>query len=193
MSERTQSVKRQLFVSTGHLPGGDRVQRLVEDAWQAARSNDDGQVSQVYPALPRVPRDLFGVSLVSCSGLESAAGESAQSFTIMSVSKPFVFALLCDGPEVVRQRVGVNDTGRAFNSLASIDASPDGLTNPMVNSGAIATTSLTPGYSMAEKWDFLLDGFERFAGIPLKVNEDVFGSASETNHRNRALANALYG
>jgi hypothetical protein len=66
----------------------------------------------------------------------------------MSVSKPFVFALVCEqlGPDAVRDRVGVNGTGLPFNSLAAVERSDDGRTNPMVNSGAIATTSLAPGW-----------------------------------------------
>jgi Glutaminase len=40
----------------------------------------------------------------------------------MRVAKPFVFALVCQevGWEAVRQHIGVNATGRAFNSLAAI-------------------------------------------------------------------------
>ena len=65
----------------------------------------------------------------------------------MSVSKPFVFALLCEalGPVETRRRLGVNATGLPFNSLGAIELAADGRTNPMVNSGAIATTSLVPG------------------------------------------------
>ena len=65
----------------------------------------------------------------------------------MSVSKPFVFALVCEalGPEQAREKLGVNSTGLPFNSLEAVERSRDGRTNPMVNSGAIATTSLVPG------------------------------------------------
>jgi glutaminase len=65
----------------------------------------------------------------------------------MSVAKPFVFALVCQavGPDEVRERVGVNATGLAFNSLKAIKRGAAGRTNPMVNPGATATTSLVPG------------------------------------------------
>ena len=65
----------------------------------------------------------------------------------MSVAKPFVFALACveRGAQDVRDRVGVNATGHPFDSLAPLDQSEDGRSNPMVNPGAIATTSLVPG------------------------------------------------
>ena len=58
----------------------------------------------------------------------------------------------------------MNATGFAFNSLAGIERSPDGRTNPMVNSGAIATTSLVPGLTFEAKWNFIHDGLSRFAG-----------------------------
>ena len=49
-------------------------------------------------------------------------------------------------------------------------------------------TSLVPGRSAEEKWRFIQAGLSRFAGRPLSLNDEVYGSASETNHRNRALA-----
>ena len=111
----------------------------------------------------------------------------------MSVSKPFVFALVCDalGPETMRSHVGANATGLPFNSLEAVERSEDGRTNPMVNPGAIATTSRVPGPDPASRWSFVHEGLSRFAGRSLGLDEGVYGSASETNHRNRELARAL--
>jgi glutaminase len=111
----------------------------------------------------------------------------------MSVAKPFVFALVCQalGPEELRRRVGVNATGLAFNSLAAVERGPGGRTNPMVNPGAIATTGLAPGATPEERWAFLVDGLSRFAGRPLELDEEVYASASATNHRNRGIASLL--
>src|SRR5262249_36579480 len=67
----------------------------------------------------------------------------------------------------------------------------DGRTNPMVNAGAIATTSLVPGKNAADRWHFIHDGLSRFAGRALAINDEVYASASETNSRNRALARFL--
>jgi glutaminase len=114
-------------------------------------------------------------------------------FTIMSVAKPFVFALICDvlGPGAVRDRIGVNATGLPFNSLSAVEQSTDGRTNPMVNSGAIAATSLVPGGRLEERWRFLRDGLSRFAGRDLELDDEVYASASASNHRNRAIARLL--
>src|SRR5579862_2409872 len=89
------------YVSTGHLPEHETVRMLVEQAHQRFKSNSDGENSQVYPALARVPRELFGICVVDTSGRIYNAGDIDYEFSIMSVSKPFVFALICEtiGPE----------------------------------------------------------------------------------------------
>ena len=133
----TDLVDKSANVSTGHLPPPELVTTLVTDAHGRFKSNAEGGNSKVYPALARVPSDLFGVCMVDTSGNVYAVGDAEYEFTIMSVSKPFLFALVCQelGVEEARQKIGVNATGRAFNSLEGIDRNPDGRTNPMVNWG----------------------------------------------------------
>ena len=113
---------------------------------RTARSAD------VYPALAAVLRRICSASAWSASTAKFTRAATADfSFSIMSVSKPFVFALVFAGPGRGRMRAGgsgVNATGLPFNSLAAVERSEDGRTNPMVNSGAIATTSLVPGSTL---------------------------------------------
>jgi glutaminase len=180
------------FVSTGVLPEPEVVQRLVEKAHARYRKNREGARSEVYPALARVAESLFGVCVVSATGNEYVAGDADHPFAIMSVSKPFVFALVCQalGAERVRAEVGVNATGRAFNSIAAVEER-GGRTNPMVNAGAIATTALVPGQHESERWNNILTGLSRFAGRALTLDEEVYASARATNQRNQALAQFL--
>ncbi len=142
-------------VSTGRLPSPEVVQGWLEDAHERFAGDRDGEVSRVYPALERAPADAFGIAVAATDGSVFTAGDAGSEFTIMSVSKPFVFALVCEriGADAVRDRVGVNGTGLPFNSLAAVESSPDGRTNPMVNAGAIATTALMPGSTSVEQWE----------------------------------------
>ncbi len=181
------------YVSTGTLPPERDILSLVDEAHRRYRDVEHGAVSDVYPALARVSPALFGVCVAAVDGRLHAVGDAEAAFTIMSVAKPFTFALVCDvlGPDEVQRRVGVNATGLPFNSLEAVERAESGRTNPMVNAGAIATASFVPGGSAAEKWDVLRDGLARFAGRALELDEEVFASASTTNHRNRALAAAL--
>jgi len=92
------------YVSTGHLPTPEQVRALVAEAYERYKSTGEGTNSQVYPALARVPSELFGICVVGTSGNVYAVGDADYEFTIMSVSKPFVFALVCEalGQERVR-------------------------------------------------------------------------------------------
>src|SRR3954462_7709432 len=181
-------------VSTGRLPIPERVRTLLYAAHDRFAANDEGQNSDVYPALAAVPRDLFGICVAAVDGAIYAVGDALYPFTIMSVSKPFVLALVYQalGTEKVRQRIGVNSTGLSFDSVVAIELNPDRLTNPMVNSGALATTSLVPGVTAEEKWTFIHEGLSRFAGRTLTLDEEVYASASDTNHRNQAIARLLW-
>jgi glutaminase len=181
------------FVSTGELPPPGLATRLVAEAHDRYRSTAEGAVSEVYPALARVPPDLFGICVVATHGAVFSVGDAEFEFAIMSVAKPFVFALVCQslGPEDARRLLGVNSTGLAFNSLSAIERSADGRTNPMVNPGAIAATSLVPGADADAKWEVVRDGLSRFAGRELSLDHETYRSASETNARNQSIARLL--
>ena len=182
-----------LPISTGHLPSSELVRALVNAAYEQFKANDDGRNADYYPALAKVPRELFGICMVGIDGAIYSAGDAMVPFTIMSVSKPFVFALICQaiGIEQARQKLGVNSTGLPFNSIMAIELNAKRLTNPIVNSGAIAATSLVPGTTAEAKWQFIHEGLSRFAGRELSLNEEVYASASATNHRNQAIARLL--
>jgi glutaminase len=180
-------------VSTGELPRAALVAELVEQAYRRYGGDTDGAVSTVYPALSRVDPALFGLAVVNVTGQTHAVGDADTGFTVMSVAKPFVFALVCDaiGAGPARGSIGVDATGLPFNSAVAVERGEAGRTNPMVNPGAIATTSLAPGDTPQERWAWLAAGLSRFAGHPLAVDDEVYASASRTNQRNRALAYLL--
>ena len=181
------------YISTGRLPSPDVVMGLVSEAYERFRTNRDGKVSDIYPELANAPQDFFGLCIVGVSGATFATGDWDTPFSIMSGSKPFVFALILQvlGADTARRRLGVNATGLPFNSLAAVERSGDGRTNPMVNSGAIAATSLAPGSTLKDKWRFILEGLSQFAGRPLVINDAVFASASQSNSRNQAIGQLL--
>lgn len=184
----------QRIVSTGRLPISETVRNAVEDAHARFRDVSDGAIPTYYPALAKVDPNLFGIAIAATSGEVFSVGDVNAPFTIMSIAKPFVLALVLEllGPEHVKRSVGVNATGYPFNSAIPIDHADAGQNNPMVNAGALATTSLVPGANVTEKWHTIEDCLSYFAGRSLKLDESIFASASVSNHRNRAIANLLY-
>lgn len=181
------------LVSTGSLPAEPVVARLIAEAHQRFLGTTDGQPSAVYPALEQADPALFGICVASVNGPVLAAGDADIEFTIMSAAKPFTFALVCDaiGPDAARAALGANATGLPFNSVEAVERSTDGRTNPMVNSGAIATVDHIAGPEHAARWATLREGLSRFAGRELELDTATFESASQTNHRNRAIVQLL--
>ena len=182
-------------VSTGHLPPGATVAALVGEAHERYRSIGDGKVADYIPALAKASPDWFGICVAGVGGEVHAVGDAAREFSIQSISKPFVFALVCQalGGGLARASVGVNATGLPFNSVMAIELNADRTMNPMVNAGAIATTSLAPGANAEERWRFIREGLSRFAGRELKMDEEVYASEAATNQRNQGIARLLQG
>jgi glutaminase len=180
-------------VSTGALPRIDEVRQLVEEAHARYADLDDGEVADYIPALASVDPALFGISVVGVEGGVVSVGDAGHPFSLQSVSKPFVFALVLQelGSERARELLGVNSTGLPFNSVMAVELNDDRTMNPMVNAGAIATTSLVPGATPEEKWEAVLDGLSRFAGHRLEIDEEVYASESATNLRNQGIAHLL--
>jgi glutaminase len=58
------------------LPEPKVVKALVAEAHARFRTNAGGQNSQVYPALARVPSELFGICVVGTSGNDYAVGDA---------------------------------------------------------------------------------------------------------------------
>ena len=165
----------------------------MAEAHERFKAIGEGRNADYIPALAQVPGNLFGVCVVGTSGTAYTAGDTEYEFSIQSVSKPFVFALICQaiGEEEAREKLGVNSTGLPFNSVLAIERTDDGTTNPMVNAGAIAAASLAPGTTADAKWQFICDGLSRFAGRSLTLNSEVYQSETAANQRNQGIASLL--
>ena len=106
-----------------------------------------------------------------------------------------MYALVCRelGREALRRQVGVNATGLPFNSLAAVEHSPDGRTNPMVNAGRHRRDEPRRPARRAERpWRFIHDGLSRFAGHALALDRGHvrLGDAPRTTET-RPLARLL--
>ncbi|WP_243074519.1 glutaminase A [Microbacterium sp. SS28] len=180
-------------VDTGAVPRGDRIDELLDAAYQRALEHAEGAVADYIPILADADPEGFGICVADVDGGIHEVGDTRYAFSIQSISKAFVYALLCDavGHEAVFEMVGVNNTGLAFNSVVAIELNDGHPMNPMVNAGALATTALMPGGTAEEKWDAVRTGLSRFAGRELHVDEEVYRSEAATNHRNRAIAQLL--
>ena len=182
-------------VSTGELPPDTDVQALISAGYERYRHLGEGAVADYIPALAAASPSAFGVCVAGVRGRVFSVGDADQEFAIESISKLFVFALVCQalGHEQARRKLGVNSTGLPFNSVMAIELNADRTMNPLVNAGAMATTSLVPGTTADEKFENIVAAMSRFAGRRLVMDDDVYNSEAATNDRNRGIAHLLDG
>ena len=178
---------------TGDLPAESHIAALLREAHERYADLRTGAVADYIPVLAEADPTDFGLSLTEVDGTVHRVGDSQVEFSIQSISKAFVLALVCEqiGHEEVHRIVGVNNTGLPFNSVIALELNHGSPMNPMVNAGAIATTALMPGDGAEAKWTAVQEGLSRFAGRPLALDERVLRSESGSNHRNQGIADLL--
>lgn len=153
-----------------------------------------GVVASYIPELAQANPDWFGISAVGIDGQQCHLGDRLQPFTIQSISKPFVYGLALEnwGEEHVLSRIGVEPTGDPFNSLIEAEEISRRQYNPLVNAGAIVTTSLIDGDSLEERSKRLFELFRVFIGREINIDIAAFHSKSSQDHLNQALAHMMF-
>jgi glutaminase len=166
------------------------IQAAVTKAHDTCKGVEGGANASYIPYLASVPSSLFGVAVVTADGQVFSAGDAQFAFAIESISKVFTLALVMEaiGPAAVRSKVGADPTGLPFNSVMALELHGGKPLSPLVNAGAIATTSLVEGATADEMWAKILDAQSRFAGRTIALSPDVNTSEQTTNFHNRAIA-----
>lgn len=168
------------------------IQAYLQALHQEFAQLNTGQVASYIPELANADPAAFGIVIATVDGYVYEVGVTRRQFTIQSISKPLVYGIALEdrGEERVRQAIGVEPSGEAFNSI-SLEPGTGRPLNPMINAGAIATASLVGGATSAARLGRVLDAMSGFAGRALEVDEAVFESERSTGHRNRAIGHML--
>ena len=165
------------------------IQEIVQEAYRKYRHLDDGAVATYIPELGKADGGDFGIAVATGDGEVFTAGDWDREFTIQSICKPFAFQMALEefGREATLQRVGVEPSGDAFNSI-ELDPRTMRPYNPMINAGAIAVSSLIKKRPVEAGVKAFVDKMGRAAGRELRIDQAVLFSESVTGNRNRAIA-----
>ena len=165
------------------------LEQLLEECRPYTRQ---GRVATYIPELEKGDINDLGVYVLRSDGRHYQVGDYKKRFTIQSIAKPILLllALMDNGEDYVRARVGVEATGKPFDAINVSDQRlfSEHL-NPMVNMGAIAMCTLIKGANYNERFERLLELTRTLAGNPdIVVDDEVFQSEKRTGNKNRALA-----
>ena len=165
------------------------LETLVE---KNKKYGNDGQLASYIPALLEANPNDLGDAIVDVEGRKYYAGQCEKNFTIQSISKvvSLILALGDNGRTNVFKRVDVEPTGDGFNSIVNLETKDKKRPyNPMINAGAIATTSLIYGEDGEDKLERIIKFMRKATNNPnISINEEVYVSERRTGDRNRALA-----
>jgi glutaminase len=174
------------------------IQGALDAAYAKYKDLQEGANADYIPALAKVDSKIYGIALVTPDGKVYTAGDVTSEVSIQSISKVFTMAKVMEdqGTDAIEKRIGVDATGMRFNSIVSVEFAQKALggpeINPLVNPGAITSTSMVEGSSRADIWKKILDFHSDFAGRPLTVNQEVYESEAATNQRNQAIGALMY-
>ena len=172
------------------------MQKVLDEIINTNRKYTNyGQVASYIPELKNAKRDDLGICIIDKDNNVYKAGSYNKKFTIQSISKPIILAMaLMDNDwSYVFSKVGMEPSGDPFNSIMKLETNDTKKpSNPMINAGAIVTTSLIKGSSSEEKEERMLKFFRTLANNDnLGINYDVYKSEKLTGDRNRAMAYLL--
>ena len=172
----------------------DPIKAGLRNVLEAVAPETGGEVADYIPQLAAADPEPFGIALTSMAGRTYGVGDCETPFTIQSISKAFVYALAVEdhGMEAVLARVGVEPSGEAFNAI-KLEPHTGRPPNPMVNAGALMTTSLVRAQYPEERLERIVSVLSAFAGRRLEVDESVAASELDTASRNRALGYLMEG
>jgi len=172
----------------------ETLEKLAKEAYAKFKDDQGGKNADYIPALAKVPSNLFGITIVTVDGKVISVGDVNTPFSMQSCSKVFTMCLVMQesGDKAIFDKINVEPTGEAFNSIRAIEEGDGRADNPFVNPGAIATVSLVRAKNAQERWEKIIGCYNKFAGEKLTVLEDIYKSEAETNFRNRGIAHVLF-
>ena len=153
-----------------------------------------GKVANYIPELAKVDVNKLGIYMIS-KDAAYFSGDYETLFTMQSIVKPLILllALKDSGVERVRKLVGVEATGKPFDTFNYTDlALRNEHINPMINAGAIALCTLIKGDTFRDKTNRLLELARKLAkNDAIEIDTAVYLSEKATGNKNRALAYML--
>jgi len=151
-----------------------------------------GKSADYIPALARVPRDRFGMSVRTLEGRVHAVGDADEPFSIQSVSKVFTFILaLRSAGDGLWDRIQREPSGDPFNSPILLEQERGIPRNPFINAGALVVADILLEALEDPREELLRFVRARSGSGAVRADPEVAESERSMGHRNAALAHLL--
>ena len=166
---------------------------LIRDVYQKIKdTEDEGEMASYIPELSKVDPKSFGVHISTINQVNFGIGNCNDKFSIQSIAKvlALILAYRIVGDEIW-DRVGVEPSGTAFNSLVQLEADKGIPRNPFLNAGAIVVSDILISNLKNPKEDFIDFVRSISNNTALEYSNRIAQSEKEVGYRNVALCNFI--
>jgi len=182
------AVKAQVVAS--QKTGGSAItEQVLKDILEKNRSYyQQGKVADYIPELGKADAKSIALSVIGENGKVINVGDTDKKFTIQSISKiiSLMIAVREKGEQNIFDKMGYFGTDKPFNHFSNLETSGKPL-NPMMNAGAILTTSLIDGEGEVP-FKKILEMVQYITkNSNINYSKEVYNSERETGHRNRGM------
>src|SRR6187549_4302294 len=159
-----------------HAQTKEQIEKALNDAYNKFKDLKEGKNADYIKELATVDPNIYGIAIVTTDGQVYTKGDLKSAVSIQSISKVFTMAKVIEenGAKFVMDKIGVDATGMRFNSIVAVELQKGKEINPLVNPGAIASTSLIKGADSAAKWKSIMQVHSDFAGRQLSLDMPVY-------------------
>jgi len=155
-------------------------------------SENQGEKASYIPELAKVNSENFGVHISTIQSEQFGIGNFQEKFSIQSISKVFSLAL---GYKLLGEnlwnRLGVEPSGTAFNSLVQLEKDKGVPRNPFINAGAIVIADILLSHLENPKEELLAFIRSLSANKDINYSAKIAASEKSIGYRNVALCNFI--
>lgn len=166
---------------------------IIQEVYQKVKIIDDeGQLASYIPELANVDSANFGIYISTIDNLNFGVGDCYDKFSIQSMAKVLSLSLAYSIiGEKLWERVGVEPSGTAFNSLVQLEADKGIPRNPFINAGSIVISDILLSNLENPKEDFLAFVRGISNNSELDYSHKIAASEKSVGFRNIALCNFI--
>ena len=166
---------------------------IIENIYENVKQVDNkGDLASYIPELANVKPDNFGVYFSTLDHNHFGIGDYSEKFSIQSIAKVLSLSLAYHLlGEKIWERVGVEPSGTAFNSLVQLEADKGIPRNPFINAGAIVVADILISRLQNPKDEFLAFVRSISNDSEIDYSSEISKSEKEVGFRNIALCNLI--
>lgn len=168
-------------------------QKIIENIYTDILSKENlGKVPDYIPEIACIDENKFGVNFTNLKHQSFGIGDFQEKFSIQSISKVFALSFVYEKVgEKLWERVDVEPSGNAFNSLTQLESDNGIPRNPFINAGALVICDVLLEISENPKKELLQFIRDLAEDDSISFNEKVALSELQNSYRNTAMCNYM--